>query len=1329
MTQPLIEKTSHLSQIALLRRKHDWAALLRYSMAHPCADALRAALSVTRKLVATDYRNAAAWHSLVSFLDAFRPSCHNEPPTLAAELLYLCSEHQRLTLGVLRLFSYLRGCEVVTLAPVSQQAKLLQDSLKAADAAQRFIAELDDPPLTARFCELRAQASLFSGLYQDALNHFLRAAAGFESLAAANPLLYLEKWASTLVFLGTTQADLNQLEAAQDSSQKALAVYSRLKTDVSGSPPIGMAAAHNLLGIVYSRLNDLPLARDSYGRAQVVFRRQKKPLREKHKVEFAHLLNNLGIVQCKLKELKAARKTLEDGIKLVRMLSRKYPGVFELSVARAHHNLGIACMELNDLDSALKNLETARSLYIDLVDELPEFYLPLLGDTLNSLANIQGTIHEWNDAQRNYEQALAIFRDRAAGQPEAYQAKVVMALQGLGDLQNVTCDYASALSTYEEILKVYRVLDKFHPEVYQPSTAQVLLSQGDVQQALSKWEAAESSFQEALQILQKLHRQNSQVYIEDFARALHRLGSLQRQLRRDGEAQANLEAALTVYRTLARNRPQVYRLDVAEALLSLGKLQCDIEDYAGALAIFREAVEIIQLQFRETPELYAYRMARALGSAASVQFVLGQVHVARKNLEQSLGLYGGLLHENSEAYLGEVAAALVNLGHISAATNDLPGARKCFERAGEILDICAQKHPAVYLEHRAACFLSLGQLLRRTSDTSGWPDFVGAREAFRKACACAESQRETFVDLRQRRRVQSAMVTAYELLIQTCVELWERSATKPEGLLREAVEAAEASRSRVLMDLLADEAISPRNAPLPLVGELRALQRRLQQSRLSAEWMNMAPPVSLGLSFFEAGTGLRLTIPAGQGGPKAAPPRPLKPRTIARAKREIRLAQQEFEAKLAEVRAFDSEFDPYRPVRPISFDQAKRLLPKDKPTALVQYVITGECGLAFVLCNNETQRVRLPECNHHQLSALAQAWSDTCQPDKQRGKSDAAPIQDQMRLWLARWEQILPNLLKSVTQKAIAPVLEALPEGVERLILCPNRALHLFPLHACPIRDGRPLAADFEVSYAPSLSMLQLCAARHRPTLHSGLLIQNPTSDLDFADIESFWLQRRFPKWKCLAGSSAVRDSIMQQASQSGVIHFCGHASFDASDTLNSGLILGNDRQRDQWLTLRHAFTELNLKHNSLTVLNGCESGMLVADKLDECPGLAGAFLHAGAQCVVSTLWAVHDLPSALLMNRFYERWAAGDTPAMALRESQRWLREDIRSGSQLQETVIPDFIRPIEDKRRRQLCRQTADQYARKSPHSPPFASALYWAPFFCSGLAYPSPDILKDH
>jgi CHAT domain-containing protein len=259
--------------------------------------------------------------------------------------------------------------------------------------------------------------------------------------------------------------------------------------------------------------------------------------------------------------------------------------------------------------------------------------------------------------------------------------------------------------------------------------------------------------------------------------------------------------------------------------------------------------------------------------------------------------------------------------------------------------------------------------------------------------------------------------------------------------------------------------------------------------------------------------------------------------------------------------------------------------------------------------------------------------------------SGAAPDLDQRASEVVQW----PSLAR-----CIEPIAEwAEPEDV--VCLVPSGPLFYIPLHAVPL-DGDPLIVRNPVFYAPSASALRYCVRRRETSpgpLRTPVVFGNPTGELLSARKEAIAVAS-FLDVDALLWKNVTRDSLRRAMRSSDLIHFAGHAKFDESDPLASGLILS-----DGVLTAREIF-ELGGTSLRLVTLSGCVTGYNTIHPGDELIGLTRAFLYAGASSLLVTLWKIEDKPASGLMQAFYRRWIKEDaTKVDALRGAQRELLDE----------------------------------------------------------------------
>ncbi|MGF1536933.1 MAG: CHAT domain-containing protein [Elainellaceae cyanobacterium] len=108
---------------------------------------------------------------------------------------------------------------------------------------------------------------------------------------------------------------------------------------------------------------------------------------------------------------------------------------------------------------------------------------------------------------------------------------------------------------------------------------------------------------------------------------------------------------------------------------------------------------------------------------------------------------------------------------------------------------------------------------------------------------------------------------------------------------------------------------------------------------------------------------------------------------------------------------------------------------------------------------------------------------------------------------------------------------------------------------------------------------------------------------------------------------------------------------------LRSGLALAGFTPRqsgseDGVLTALEA-SQLDLYGTDLVVLSACDTGLGDVANGEGVYGLRRAFVIAGAESLLMSLWQVSDNGTAELMTRYYQRLQAGQGRSEALRETQ----------------------------------------------------------------------------
>jgi tetratricopeptide (TPR) repeat protein len=305
---------------------------------------------------------------------------------------------------------------------------------------------------------------------------------------------------------------------------------------------------------------------------------------------------------------------------------------------------------------------------------------------------------------------------------------------------------------------------------------------------------------------------------------------------------------------------------------------------------------------------------------------------------------------------------------------------------------------------------------------------------------------------------------------------------------------------------------------------------------------------------------------------------------------------------------------------------------------------------------------------------------------------------------MERWGTGVQALLKLLWATLMGPIDERLSSfGLEPgapVLVLPHGGLGVLPLHAAS--DGARAFLDaYTVLQAPSLDTLNAPApVRMSPAL----VVADPTDELHYAELEAGAVGRILGGAEPLGSFDATVAEVIERAREASIVHMACHGVYDWDDPLDSAVVLAGG----ELLTWRRVVSEVELRQAPLVTLSACETG--VADTMempDEVIGLAAGFLLAGASGVVSSLWAVDDVATALLMEQFYTRVRDGEAPASALREAQRWLRDARREE-------ITAALNRLAD---------TGASHEHARPGDRPYKNPFYWAAWTFTGAAMRSP------
>ena len=606
---------------------------------------------------------------------------------------------------------------------------------------------------------------------------------------------------------------------------------------------------------------------------------------------------------------------------------------------------------------------------------------------------------------------------------------------------------------------------------------------------------------------------------------------------------------------------------------------------------------------------------------------------------------------------------------------------------------------------------------------------------YEKAIEAVEQTREWVTSQNRKRQIIEENLNIYEKMMQSCINHKQYD---------KAVQTVERSKSRYLVELFTNSEIYPKKATETEKQQLQNLRRQIVASQQFLETETPSPPP--------------LSPPLTKGGPGGVPEdsssqpttqtRSLSPESFQQQKANLETTSQQLAQLLEQIKQREPEFSLTQKVEPIDITKFQQTL--DTETAIVEWYIGNNsnsddswAGSAFIITRDSIKPVTYTTTEIAEL----ETWKNNYL-DEYRNKNTNTT-----------WQKTLSQKLETLSKiLRLNEIIAHIPPNSKQLILVPHRYLHLFPLHALQftsetrfqektnfrgyLLDSFPAG----VKYAPSLQLLELVknriTTRNSPPPNQQQLfaLQNPTEDLFNADMEVETIKTRFNPHQILLKKQATKTALnenRENLSNANYLHFSCHGIFNFDYPLLSSLVLADslepqtsppplesnqpeEKQRyvtlrsgrkafiEKCLTLREIFADLQLQQCSLVTLSACETGLTDSTTMtDEYIGLPSGFLYAGSMNVVSSLWAVDDFATAILMIKFYQELPDADSVALALNAAQNWMR-----GVSMEDLRVWVGLLNLDEK-----STQSVELWLACSSEEQPFRDPKYWAAFCATG------------
>lgn len=894
--------------------------------------------------------------------------------------------------------------------------------------------------------------------------------------------------------------------------------------------------------------------------------------------------------------------------------------------AAALHYIGECHWRLGNFREALDYLDRALAIERRTGDHTGE------GRTLNVLGLLAWDQGEYDEAIERFTRARSVARTLGDRKLEG------ASLNNLSLVYDELGDYDVSLKQYRQVLDLYRSVD------FPRGVGDTLGNIGGVHLLLGQYRDALGYYQQALVISEQLESKPSMSQDNgNIALCLLGLGETTAALR-------HFDRAIDLATQSGMRQDQAYWMrQKGNGLIRQGRYDRGLASHRAALAVYEILGAKAELAeaLHDTGELYlllgdpdsaeqAFTRALALSHETGLSrgitlnlTALGDLQFRRKNLDGAARLYLQARERSTDSGERQLQAqSLLRLAQVHREQRRLTQAATEADQALAVArETGARPAGAEALLSRAETRRRLGQTSEALQDFASaeaalgeirdpdllWRILFGraraqessgnARDALASLIAAVtviESVRDQLQEPRFRSGFVDDKYEVYAELVRLQLQL---------GLTADAFSTAERLRARSFA-----EQLGGRSALLLTDVDRRKetqLQERIRQLRRALEDQDS------------------------EGEPAHSQ------RARHRFSEELLRAEREYQAFLDDRAAAPSAPRPAESHS--SATSLQRLLRDDE--ALVEYVIGSDRLMTFVVTSSDiaasTTAIRLVD-----LNARIALLRDLVQ----RAGDDR---------WLKPAASLSAMLLKPLAGAAGR-------RAIRHLYIVPHGALNSLPFAVLPVggADKHNLLVDrYTLAYLPAAAALRH-DTRVTSTPRSLLAMAPARSRLRYAPDEARSIDALFePHSRLLVGAEATESQFKKLAGDFSVVHLATHGVFNKANPLLSGLELEADADDDGLLQV-HEVLDLRLRA-TLVTLSACETALgsgYFSDfpAGDEFVGMTRAFLTAGTNSVLASLWDVDDRAAGKLMKQFYLRLkqsADTESSADSLNSAQRELR------------------------------------------------------------------------